>query len=268
MKILHIHECSAVAGILAKYQRKLGHDVKHIMGRNSDKLRYSDVYNDNLFLDDELYIHDVIRLGAKCDVLHIHGGVVSMVPVIKKLLPDKKIVAHIYGFNDVKKYVEEGVDLALCMKGLEVLHPSFIGLHLPVDTERLTWQHHDGDKALYFGNKYNTYEGTKPWNDLTKEAEAYSKFNGLDLTVIDRQKNSIPYKDMAEFIRSYDILLDQRGEWNNKYGIEFGSLALESLFSGLSVYSLESHKLYTEFPVEHEASNVVKILDKLYGEMF
>ncbi len=269
MNILHVHEIAGVAGILAKYQRKAGHNVTNIIKESLDTLGFSDVYNEDLIRCDNHKFRDmVISYTKQYDVIHIHGQMVGyFARKLKMVYPDKKLVAHYYGYNDTAAHtseIDKAVDLALCIRGLENIHPSFIPLDLPVNIERLSYRKHSGYKALYFSNKYVTYEGNKPYRDLTDEAMFAAEIFGLDLNVVDRRKNPIPFKDLPEYIHNYDVFLEYRGDWLHKQGVVLGMAALEALYSGLRVFHLEQGVWFDRFPYSQRAEFVVDMLDNIY----
>jgi len=72
MKILHVWDVAGVSSILAKYQRKLGHDVTVLARLSSDVLGITSFYEKPVDLRARSYVKMVLREAKNYDIIHIH----------------------------------------------------------------------------------------------------------------------------------------------------------------------------------------------------
>ena len=97
MKILHIYDTSGSSSIMARYQRKLGHNVLVITNKKLDRFNISEFYQSVLFNGSalEFYLYS-LKLARKFDVIHVHS-LVRIAPYIKMLYPNKKLILQFHG---------------------------------------------------------------------------------------------------------------------------------------------------------------------------
>lgn len=142
MRILHVWDQSGVASILAKYQRRLGHESIVIKRKGFDKYGIMQRYPCLLFKGSakEFYTF-VLSHSTKYDIAHVHS-LYNIVPLLK-LRRRMPIVMHFHGsevrgkrFNLLFELVVRFADKVLVSTpDLLSLLPEAEWLPNPVDTE-------------------------------------------------------------------------------------------------------------------------------------
>ena len=97
-KILHVWDQASVSCVLAKYQRRLGHQVEVIKRSGFDKFEIMKFYNEKTISTPIglLFLRKAAKYAKDFDIVHVHDQY-KIVPMIKKLYPGKKIILHYHG---------------------------------------------------------------------------------------------------------------------------------------------------------------------------
>lgn len=273
MRILHLGNYANVPAILKKYQKRLGHEVVVVdssLYNRRDTTNYWEYDPD--IID---YPHNSITYNSftwaeyhmgEFDLFHNHGLVGEVYAHRARNMAGKRpMMLHLHGYES-KIVSQDDVDLynKVIVATPDLWKEWNTYLPNPIDLEMWNKKEHTGNKALWF-KQWDIGQ----WKNSEKRIIYIAKKLGLDLTIVERWKNFIPYMSMPEFYHNYDILI----EWKpgSDYGPNtlnepaLGLSALECLAEGLKVYFVPEKRYITEFPMEHEASRVVNKLEEIYN---
>jgi hypothetical protein len=293
LKILHIWDQAGVACIIAKYQKKMGHDVKVIRRTNYDPYGIYEFYEDLVcFTPKEEFLQVCLREASVADIVHIHSRIDAFFYLNKKLNKKPKIVMHFHGtelrgikqnqkiwplrnllVSSIKSYrrsivrkrsnalVEKFADRVLVSTPdlLSHVNKGSVLLHNPVDTEHFNEKqnHKSNEHAFTFATESKS---VKNW------IISICKKNRIDnLDVIDRTKNPMKYFAMPDFLREFGIYIDIL-YINDKLIKSNSKTGLESLACGLRVIDHSGEPKYG-LPVEHQPLNVMQKLERIYQEI-
>jgi hypothetical protein len=252
MKILHVWDCAGVSSILAKYQKKLGYDVKVLMRQSSDKLGISEFYGNTTDLTGREFIKTAVRLSKDYDVIHIHN-LPNIIPMIRLRHPRKKIIIHYHGFpatdkKHVKFYSRFATNVFLATSDLKSVFPKGVVIPTIVDTDHFNGTP-NGKGNLTFSIRYL---------DMNKFKQTVKE----DVDIIDREKNHVPYKDMPEFLKSYSRYYDIKFLYG-KLLEAHSKTCYEALACGLDVVDYTGCTL-RGLPEQHEPHHVAEFCMKHY----
>jgi glycosyltransferase involved in cell wall biosynthesis len=261
MKILHVWDQAGVASILAKYHRRMGHDVDILKRAGYDPFGISQFYGEPLLdLDGKSFLKHVVKQAGKYDIVHVHT-IYKVIPELRKKHKGKKLVLHYHGSeirgrqddDSLRAEAEEKSDVILgSTPDLKDYVDGIVYVPNPVDTE-----HFRPDSQRSTG----AFTISRSITD-TQWMLDYLKKNNLDLRVemVERSTNPIPYAQVPAFLKRYGIYIDIR------YidGILLANLSktgLESLACGLRVLNHEL-KYVEGLPEEHKPEVVAaRVLD-------
>jgi glycosyltransferase involved in cell wall biosynthesis len=117
--------------------------------------------------------------------------------------------------------------------------------------------------ASEFGMKKNAVTMDNEVTDIPWALEYLKKNNiDLDITVHDRIKQPLMYKELPNFLKQYDTYVDIRYV-NKKIITALSKTALEALACGLDVLDYQL-KFRNGLPEEHTPSKVISSLSKIY----
>lgn len=289
MRILHIWDQAGVSGLLAEYQRKLGHYVDVICRDGYDGLKQKEYYNVRIIgpkrkrfkgfglLQKPLKFLNIIFSvlifygytaihSRKFDVIHIHSHF-----LISFLIPFKQKIIEFHG-DDIrskpsKRWAIEGAVKSFYLRYLrgnsrflvstqDLLSelPCASWLPNPVDIELFSTLPKNGErlgKAVYFHN----------WYENGSHAFEIANQRGLALTVVDRAtQRYLFFSDMPRFLNGFEWVIDRK---------EIHSLsktALEALAMGCKVIDFAGN-VHTELPMQHEPLNVATQTIQIYKEV-
>jgi hypothetical protein len=293
LKILHIWDQAGVACIIAKYQNKMGHEVKVMRTTNYDPYGIYEFYENLVcFTPMEEFLETCLREANVSDIVHIHSRIDVFFYLHNKISKKPRIVMHFHGTDlrgikqsqkkwplrnyltaSIKNYrrslvrkrsnalVEKFADMILVSTPDLLSHVSTgsVLLHNPVDTEHFNENQNSGsnERAFTFATESKS---VKNW------IIRICKQNGINnLDVVDRTKKSIKYFAMPNFLRDFGIYIDIL-YINNKLIKSNSKTGLESLACGLRVIDYTSEPKIG-LPVEHQPSNVVQKLEIIYQEI-
>jgi glycosyltransferase involved in cell wall biosynthesis len=262
MKILHVWDQAGVACILAKHHRRMGHEVRILKRSSYDPFGISQFYGEPLFdMDGKAFLKYAIKEAAGYDVIHIHT-LYKIVPDLRKKYRDKKLMLHYHGSeardrrdDTLKAEAESKADTILgSTADLKDFVDSIVYVPNPVDTEHFARDTRPNDRAFTI----RTTRGD------TQRVLDYLKSNGINMQVhvVDRETNPIPYAQVPAFLKQYGIYVDI------KYidGVLLHAMSktgLESLACGLSV--LDHELKYVEgLPEEHKPEVVANRMIDIY----
>ncbi len=281
-----MNDNAGVAGLLAKYQRRLGHEVLVVCRDGYDGFGQKEFYGVKIvgpkrrrfakfgFLQKPLrliqrtfsvcYFYLWVGINAyRFDVIHIHSQY-----LVSLFLPFSKKVIEFHG-DDIRRSPSKRWRIDKFITGLylrvnkrkrflvstpDLLSelPNCVWLPNPVDVEFFSpTKHMLSNRAVYFHN----------WYESGSHAYTTSKEHGLTLEVVDRVKLChLFYKDMPAYIGGFDYMIDRK---------EIHSLsktALEALAVGCKVFDWKGN-VVTGLPIRHEPLVVAKKLCALYEEI-
>jgi len=233
MKILHIWDQAGVSCIMAKYQRKLGHEVQVIKPEQNDQYGFLTYYNETHTDFGGTYFDDfAVELAYRFDIIHCHS-VHEIATTIKTLYPNKKVFIHYHGSdlrtNPVNEYANNLVDgVFYATKDL--------AKYLP---KRATYIPTIVDTELFYPKGIGS--------------GSFIRIPGL----------MCKYKDTPDFYRRFDTFIDNRVVLGQQM-TELSKMAYECLALGLKVidWKNDTHAILGK---EHWPEEVVKLLDKYYG---
>ena len=288
ISILHVNDQAAVSGILAKYQRLLGHNVVEVVVRYGyDGLGQKLFYGDHFvgpkrrrfkkfgFFQKPLrlisrtvsviYFYFYVMVHARLfDVVHIHSQY-----LVSLWLPFKPKIIEFHG-DDIRSTptVRWWIDRAVTScylwlmknKVFYVSTPDMVEylrnavyIPNPIDTEFFTRRKKAvPNSAVYFHNWHETGYA---------RAQQLASKNHWDLEIVDRtiKNRPIRYKDMAEFLESKEFLIDRCAIKS------LSKTALEALAMGLTVVDFNDC-FVKGLPAQHDpllvAATTIRIYEK------
>jgi len=277
LKILHVWDQAGVSGILAKFQRKLGHKAIVVKAEGYDIFNIDEYYGNLLLptrkleggkakkllrkfhkITDSLRFYiQVSRLSRPFDIVHIHDAFIT-----SYFMPFKKKVILWHGASvrknwqgDIRGLIKKiHTKLFLLINSKKTFFvsteeltkdaPNSIWIPNPVDTDLFRKQKNlPKDKALVFHHYYESSD----------HATFTAAQNNWNLTILDRskQKHPISYETMPRFLSSFEIFIDQQSIPS------LSKTALEALAVGLKVVRWDG-KIVSGLPTEHDPKNVAK----------
>jgi hypothetical protein len=297
LNILHIWDQSGVACILAKYQKKIGHNAKVLRRSNYDPYGIYEYYRDLVeFVDEKDYLDKCVSEATRADVVHIHSRTDALQYLKKKLEKEIKLIMHFHGsdlrgikqnfthqkITSIPKLFIKNYNSRRIRERNNLLAENYadriilstpdlqekikmtipIVLDNPVDTEHFC-------KSVTMSNgasKDDIFTFSTEATSNTNWIINYCKNNGINsLHVIDRTKSPIRYSKMPDFLQKFSTYVDIRYV-NNSVLHNLSKTALESLACGLKVIDHEL-KCWTVLPSVHEPANVAKRSVQIYEEI-
>lgn len=265
MKILHVWNTAGVPQTIAKFQKKLGHDVVVISRKQADKFGIGKTAPEIVKLSSlspKLFVLKVLLISRSYDVIHVHS-LDKIVPLLKRIYPKKKVVLTYHGsdirerWDEKKKYWAKANIVTVATEDLLKNAPeNIIYVPNPVDTDIFNPRINEKygiqklNKALYIHSKSHP----KSLEIIKKRA----KDMGVELEVLERSERSIPYSEMPKFLSQFSLYFDQ---------VDMPALsktALECLALGIPVVNWEGKKI-TALPRHHDPFEVAKKWLEVYA---
>ena len=274
MRILHVWSLAGIAAILAKYQRKMGHEVKVMVRKGYDPFGIEAHYgvkgtHSLLPPRGKRFLKDAVKTAKNYDVIHVHH-VYEIVPAMKRAYPDKIVVLHYHGTElrenpqearaESEKYADRILvatpDLLRFVKGAYIPNPIDTELFSPREITR-------NGKALCIMTKAENETLIARW---LKEGNT-----SLDYETLDRNKTGVPYSKMPELLEKYEYYIDLKNDLANSADIEregvispaYSTTGLQALSMGLKVLNYEC-KVVQGLPDMHRPENVAKKVEEHY----
>jgi hypothetical protein len=266
LKVLHVWDVAGVALTISKYLRRFDVQSEIILRKNSDKYGIRRVYNRDIkahlcYSLKDFYLK-VLKLSKRYHIIHVHS-LDKIIPVLRWIYPEKKIVLHYHG-SDIRGksrclkkriYIQFSSIVLVSTEDLLQHVPNAYYLPNPIDTEffstnrKLKNDYHG--RAVYFLKYPDSEKELKVIKKIAEEKK-------LKLTVINTLKGEyVPYYTLPEFLSNFEFFIDQ---------VRIPSLsktALEALSLGLKVIRWDK-RILDKFSPEHDPYNVVKKLVKIY----
>jgi glycosyltransferase involved in cell wall biosynthesis len=265
LRILHIWDTAGVSGTLAKYQRLRGLHVDVITRPNFDPMDINKFYGDYVIPSNgKDFLLYSIMISRHYDIIHVHS-LPSYVQKIKVIHPKKKVLLHIHGKDD-------------CEKANKTLY----NLADVVITATPDLQEHlkDKDKIFYLPNMVDT-DHFKPYSSNRRKGAITFSIRYLDMDktrsyleqrgyacnfdVIDREKTTIPYKDMPAFLSQFEEYIDVKFFQGDILKAS-SKTGLEALACGLRVINWQGKRL-TELPYHHRPEYVMRECMRCYQQI-
>ena len=199
-KILHIWDQASVACVIAKYQRKLGHQVEVIKRSGFDKFEIMNFYKEKTISTPIglLFLRKAAKYAKDFDIIHVHDQY-KVVPMIKKLYPEKKIILHYHGTalrttpKNKRKDAESKSNIVLVSTPDLTKYTDCVYLPNPIDLE------HFSPKKIQQNNKAVSL--MTPFENKEKLLKVLSKNKiSVEVNFIDREKNPIKYEKVPDFL--------------------------------------------------------------------
>lgn len=263
-KILHVWDQAGVACVLAKYQRKLGCDVKVIKRSGFDKFKIYSFYGEKEFktLLGSQFLNIAEKESKNFDIIHVHD-LFNLIPRLKKKYSNKKIILHYHGSilrntpaNKRKKFESFADEVLVSTPDLqEITNCKY--LHNPVDIE------HFSHRSINENNKALSLLGQTETPELI--SNLLKKHNiSLNYETVSREKKPIFYNDMPNFLSNFEYLIDLKYINGKNIGKFVSMTGLQALSLGLKILNYD-FKIIQGLPEEHKPENVVKKLMDLYN---
>jgi len=237
LKILHIWNVAGVANTLAYETRKLGIEADIIARRDLDKAKFCEVHPE-LFIATPskffIFFIKTIKLAKKYDILHVHWYD-WIIPHLRFVYPRKVIIIHYHG-SDIRFKTEKKKDKFRFANKITVSTPDLLdhikGEYVPNPVDFTLFKRTKKakkDTALFI-QAYDRF--TEARKLAIEEAEK----RNLKLTIIERNKTIIPYKDFARTLEVYEYYIDIRQEpYRNTLLDSLSLTALQALALGNKV---------------------------------
>lgn len=267
MKILHIWDYGGDSYLLAKYQKKLGHQVDVVKRKGFDPYKIGEFYGYKelrTLTSREFYARMLLK-SRNYDIVHVHG-LVKLVPKLRKFYPKKKIVLHYHGYdvrstpiNERPKIEKMANYVLISTPDLKEFSPQATYIPNPIDIEHFKHEKPKTSKAFTLVQRNNPYE----------VIDSFLKQNKikLEFDVIKTRDKPILYKDMPNFLSQYGLFIDIKCHADCTEVVRaMSNLGKQALAQGLTVLNYEL-KYLKGFPQEHKPENVVKELMKIYDNL-
>lgn len=279
MRVLHIWNTAGVAVTLAKYQRKLGVEADVIM-RDCFTSFGTDKLLDNAIViggSAKRYALACLKNAWKYDLIHAHAFPFSA-QYIHKVYRWKPFIYHLHGswirgmWNERKKILNRANQIVVATP--ELLDGAYNGVKYipnPVDLGHFTRTiPYEKNTALYI----HRWERMNPaLRQVTEEC----KSRGLDLTISDRQTQTIPHIEFPRFLQRFEYYVDTKvyevgqcqtiipGEFDEgvRWNYSLSMTALQQL--GMAGKVLNVDEVVTDFPVGHDPFLVADQWVRIYG---
>lgn len=268
-KVLHVLDIAGIASIISHNYNKQKNRKSDVIfhKKNNISSRIAKHYGSIPYSNFRNIALKGFFKALSCDIIHIHGSE-SLIPLFK--LTGKKIVLHYHGSDirepgrstDKKRIANRSkADLIIYnsekMKELIITKNDVRKVFLPnlIDTELFS---NRNDK------RFGSVSITSSNHDKEKTIKEIKK--RFDATIIDLDKKSILYPQMANFLSSFEIYVDIRIMPWDQVLEELSTTALQALACGCKVFHNE--KIIEKLPKIHEPENYIKKLDSLYSKLF
>ena len=269
VRVIHLWDQAGVSAILAKYQRKLGHDVKVFKKSGWDPYKILSYYREELYNATKIdYAKKCLTVPKKYDIIHVHD-LWQIVPVLRILYPFKIIILHYHGTilrncpQWKRKLAEACCDSVLVStKDLLAFGNNFIYVPNPVDTDLFNKKTLQECGCIATRNKKASViiKG-----DMTQEAIEqllYEQNINVQLDAKEWKEQRLPYAYMPKNLLKNEFFIDIFF-WKGRLMDAHSSAGLQAMAIGVPTFCSDM-KWRNELPEEHKPENVVKQLERIY----
>ena len=233
-RVLHCWDQAGIACIIAKWQRKLGHEVQVIKPERNDQFGFLSHYNETkVDFGGSDFDDFAVDQAYKYDIIHCHS-VVEIASTIKTIYPEKKVFIHYHGSdlrtNPINTYANSLVDgIFYATPDLKPYLPSrSVYISTAVDTDMF----------------YHTIIGKDPF--------------------INTDIKNILYKDTPELYRKYGVFIDKKIVCGKPIP-SISKIGWECMALGLKVITFDNRILdQRKLPYTHTPEYVTNLLEKSY----
>ena len=267
MKILHVWDQASTASVIAKWQRKIGHQTAVIKNSKHDKLKDTSYYGGFIPKNKYLFVLQAIKMAKKFDIIHLHDAWFMVVP-LKILYPKKKIIMHYHGsmVRDELKGKSMRLKWEKLVDSIIVATPDLIELEYskqpyyipnPVDTELFCTQNiiANEDYGLILLKKNQSLSRTRQ--------ELHKRHPDIDLFTLNEK---VEYSEFPNILAHYSYYVDLP-IINGKLIHANSVTGLQAMSMGLKVISWD-YSITNSLPDYHRPENVVREIDKIYSGRF
>lgn len=249
MKILHVWDTAGVASLLAREQRRLGHEVRVIMSENLfATFGISEFYNAEMHEGTKLsftkHLYPIIKKW-KPDIVHVHGQWKLILFI--RLFYSGKIVLHLHGTDARKDYGR----VKNAFRKLAYKFSDFIILA----TEDLL-HHVQLPNCMYIPNPVDTIHFAK--RNIPNNSQWYS-----DRRYSGNENLKVQYKDLPDVMSKFEWFRDAEKFKGQRV---MSKTALEALSLGLKVEKANG-EIAIGLPREHEPEQVNKKIMLIYDDL-
>jgi hypothetical protein len=279
MRILHICDKAGVAGLLAKYQRLIGHEAVVVIQKDISSYGHETIcsvtkiglkpkkFEDYGFLKKPLrklfekianytFLFKAALIARKFDVIHIHDNQW----LLWLLIPFKNKVLEFHG-TDLRQKPARGKQAKYNRLFLRIFGNKATCVVSTVDLLKelssAKWLPNPVDPKFIIHSKRK-----KPlsavyfpkWYESTDKARKEAFNRGWNLTIMDYQ---ISYGEMPEFLSQFDYMIDQSAIPS------LSKTALEALAAGCKVLGYDG-QIHKGLPINHVPLSVASASLKIY----
>jgi len=280
MKILHIWNTASHGTILSKEMNKYEDVVSKVIAGN---LKNQSSSNDLIAIQySKLRVAYGLWYARDFDIINIHT-IDRLVPLFKRIYPTKKVVLTYHG-SEIRTNNYEGrssIDLstgkrnqwhlrekywvladAIIVSTPDLLEGAPDNVHyVPAPIDRSIWtrkKSYEEKTAIYTQNIWGKQ------GEADKIAYKWANKNKINLCILDKTKDVIPYQNYPGFLEKFEYYIDVKQDLNGEILDSLSSTALQFLSLGGKVF--HNNKVYKKFPKEADSINVAKKIFNIYSE--
>lgn len=260
-KILHVWDQAGTASVIAKWQRKIGHDSIVIKNAKHDKLHQTSYYGGIIITSKIKFVLKCIIIAKHYDIIHLHDA--WFLPVFLKILyPTKKIVMHYHG-SMIRNAMKET---------RRKIWEKFVDVIIVATPDLLEFKYRK--QPYYIPNPIDTNlfkpknipNNNKALISLKKDQPRDEILSSLDMDItLDTisKEEQVDYEKFPQKLSEYEYYIDFP-QIKNKLIHANSVCGLQAMSMGLKVVSWD-HSIKTKLPDIHRPENVVNELEKIYS---
>lgn len=271
MKILHLFDCAASACLIAREQRKQGHDAIVSSYASMDPFGFLDYYGEHrMNVESSQWAQYAMdKLVPDYDIIHVHF-MWGLIPHIRSRHPEKKIICHYQGSDartfpmDLdRKHAESLADAVLYSIGdiAHLMPERAVRFYAPIDSEMfkpVREINYPMDKTLYFL--------TQPAQHDKDLCMAWLQEQGWrNVTIIDRTHTHTPYAEMPNLLNQFGTYIDIRYQ-GGKLIDDWSSTAEQCLNLGMEVIDWDGRP-HRGLDSKYKSENVLEQLEEVYENL-
>lgn len=263
MKILHVWDQAATASVIAKWQKRIGHETMVIKNKKHDELHMTGYYGGKIVSNKYLFVINAVLLSNKFDIIHLHDAWFMVVP-LKLLYPKKKIIMHYHGsmVREELQGKKSRLKWEKLVDQIIVATPDLLEYEYskqpyyipnPVDTELF--------------KKYGNVENNTALISLKKNQSSSRTLMELIKNGFNVKLETLPQKVEYKFFPSRLVHYEYYADLpiiNGKMIHANSICGLQAMSMGLKVISWD-YSVTDKLPEYHKPENVVNEIEKIYN---